>query len=191
MEELTDLFDMIVKSGGSEPGLVNGEAALKRAPWFKGLNPCAEILLGNKSFCNLVEVDVSKYYQDTSGLHKALTLAARMNYRQTIVDFRDGVLQEAWHLNNQFLRLCGVGVTGIVQREDLSEFDWKSFRYSAVTAARTMAKELNTEQRGFAPFGILEYWNIGMMGLNEFYRFYKKIFPAFIPNIPLFHHSTI
>lgn len=144
-EELEELFDMIVRSGGSEPGLVNGETALKRAPWFKGLNPCAEILLSNKSFCNLVEVDVAKFHGDSSGLHQAITLAARMNYRQTIVDFRDGVLQESWHLNNEFLRLCGVGVTGIVQRDDLSEFDWKSLKYSAVTAARTMAKELNLQ----------------------------------------------
>lgn len=144
-EELEDLFDMIVRSGGSEPGLVNGEAALKRAPWFKGLNPCAEILLANKSFCNLVEVDVAKFVGDSSGLHRAITLAARMNYRQTVVDFRDGILQESWHLNNEFLRLCGVGVTGIVQREDLSEYEWKSLKYSAVTAARSMAKELNLQ----------------------------------------------
>ena len=144
-EELEELFDIIVRSGGSEPGLVNGEAALKRAPWFKGLNPCAEILLSNKSFCNLVEVDAAKFYGDSAGLHKAITLAARMNYRQTVVDFRDGVLQESWHLNNEFLRLCGVGVTGIVQREDLSEFDWKSLKYSAVTAARSMAKELGLQ----------------------------------------------
>ena len=144
-EELTELFDLIVRSGGSEPGLVNGEAALRRAPWFKGLNPCAEILLSNKSFCNLVEVDVAKFYGNSSGLHRAITLAARMNYRQTVVDFRDGVLQESWHLNNEFLRLCGVGVTGIVQREDLSEYDWKALKYSAVTAARTMAKELNLQ----------------------------------------------
>jgi intein/homing endonuclease len=106
---------------------------------------CAEILLANKSFCNLVEVDVAKFYLDSSGLHRALTLAARMNYRQTVVDFRDGVLQEAWHLNNEFLRLCGAGVTGIVQRDDLDEFEWKSLKYSAVTAARTMAKELNLQ----------------------------------------------
>jgi ribonucleoside-triphosphate reductase len=144
-EELEDLFDLIVRTGGSEPGLVNGEAARKRAPWFKGLNPCAEILLSNKSFCNLVEVDVAKFYGDSAGLHKAISLAARMNYRQTVVDFRDGVLQESWHLNNEFLRLCGVGVTGIVQREDLSEYDWKSLKYSAVTAARSMAKELNLQ----------------------------------------------
>jgi adenosylcobalamin-dependent ribonucleoside-triphosphate reductase len=144
-EELEELFDLIVRHGGSEPGLVNGQAALKRAPWFKGLNPCAEILLSNKSFCNLVEVDVAKFYGDSSGLHRAISLAARMNYRQTVVDFRDGILQESWHLNNEFLRLCGVGVTGIVQREDLSEFDWKSLKYSAVTAARSMAKELNLQ----------------------------------------------
>ena len=144
-EELIELFDLIVRNGGSEPGLVNGETALKRAPWFHGLNPCAEILLANKSFCNLVEVDVSKFYGDSAGLYRAITLAARMNFRQTVVDFRDGVLQEAWHLNNEFLRLCGVGVTGIAQREDLSEFDWKSLKYSAVTAARIMAKELNLQ----------------------------------------------
>lgn len=144
-EELIKLFDMIVKSGGSEPGIVNGEAALKRAPYFSGLNPCAEVLLSNKSFCNLVEVDVAKYQGNSSGLHQAIILAARMNYRQTVVDFRDGILQESWHLNNEFLRLCGVGVTGIVQREDLSEYDWKSLKYSAVTAARRMAKELGLQ----------------------------------------------
>lgn len=144
-EQLEHLFDIIVKSGGSEPGLVNGEAALKRAPYFKGFNPCAEILLSNKSFCNLVEVDVAKFIGDSANLYRAISLAARMNYRQTVVDFRDGVLQESWHLNNEFLRLCGVGVTGIVQREDLSEYDWKALKYSAVVAARNMAKELGLQ----------------------------------------------
>ena len=143
--ELESLFTSIVRSGGSEPGLVNGTAAQKRAPWFKGVNPCAEILLGNKSFCNLVEVDVAKFLGDSAGLHEAINLAARMNYRQTVVDFRDGILQEAWHLNNEFLRLCGVGCTGISMRDDLSEFDWKSLKYTAVTSARRMAKELGLQ----------------------------------------------
>lgn len=143
--ELEEIFNLIVKSGGSEPGIINGEGALKRAPYFKGFNPCSEIILANKSFCNLVEVDVAKFTGNTAGLHKAITLAARMNYRQTVVDFRDGVLQESWHLNNEFLRLCGVGVTGIAQREDLSEYEWKSIKYSAVTAARIMAKELGLQ----------------------------------------------
>lgn len=143
--ELTEIFEGIVEAGGSEPGIINGDSARARAPWFKGVNPCAEILLGNKSFCNLVEVDVAKFKGDSAGLHRAIILAARMNYRQTVVDFRDGVLQEAWHINNAFLRLCGVGLTGIVQRDDLSSYELKDIRYSAVCAARRMAKELGLE----------------------------------------------
>ena len=143
--ELLAVFERMISNGGSEPGFVNGAAAKKRAPWFKGFNPCAEILLGNKSFCNLVEVDLAKFKGDNLGLHDAITLVARANYRQTIVDFRDGILQEAWHLNNNFLRLCGVGVTGIAQCDEMTEYDWKNLRYSAVAGARSMATELNLE----------------------------------------------
>ena len=144
-KELERIFEIMVDSGGSEPGFVNGDAALKRAPWFKGLNPCAEILLSNKSFCNLTEVDVSRFKGESALLHKTMEAIARANYRQTAVDFRDGILQEAWHLNNEFLRLCGTGVTGIVQRDDMTEYDWKSLRYTAVTGARSMAKELGLQ----------------------------------------------
>lgn len=49
--DLGDIFEVMMANGGSEPGLINAQAALKRAPWFKGVNPCAEILLGSKSFC--------------------------------------------------------------------------------------------------------------------------------------------
>jgi ribonucleoside-triphosphate reductase (formate) len=144
-EELREVFDIMVSSGGSEPGIVNGAAARERAPWFKGLNPCAEILLGSKSFCNLVEVDIAKFKGDVSGLYKAMALAARANYRQTIVDLRDGILQEAWHLNNEFLRLCGTGVTGIIQREDITKYEWKNLRDTAVWAAKNMAKEVGLQ----------------------------------------------
>ena len=49
--EIANIFKLMVDSGGSEPGFINQKAATKRAPWFKGANPCVEILLGNKSFC--------------------------------------------------------------------------------------------------------------------------------------------
>lgn len=39
--ELQGLFSMMLASGGSEPGIINAEAAIKKAPWFKGVNPCA------------------------------------------------------------------------------------------------------------------------------------------------------
>jgi ribonucleoside-triphosphate reductase len=144
-EQLEEVFQLMIDSGGSEPGFVNGAAAIMRAPWFKGLNPCAEILLGNKSFCNLVELDLAKFGDDMEAIHKAITILARANYRQTIVDFRDGVLQESWHLNNEHLRLCGVSLTGIAQFDHRTEYEWKNIRYSAVTAARGMAAELKLE----------------------------------------------
>lgn len=101
-----------------------------------------EILLGNKSFCNLTETDLAKFKGDTAGLHEAIKLAARANYRQTCVDLRDGILQEAWHLNNYFMRLCGVGITGIAARPDLGSYDYEYLKRSATSAAMEMAAEL-------------------------------------------------
>lgn len=140
--ELEHIFNLMVESGGSEPGFINAVTATKRAPWFKGVNPCAEILLGNKSFCNLTEVDVAKFKGDSNGLRRAIHLAARANYRQTCVNLRDGILQEAWHLNNEFLRLCGVGLTGIVRRPDLSSYDYAELQRTATAGAYGMADEL-------------------------------------------------
>jgi adenosylcobalamin-dependent ribonucleoside-triphosphate reductase len=141
--ELEKLFQLMLDSGGSEPGFINAAEAERRAPWFKGCNPCVEILLGNKSFCNLTEVNVLAFKGDKVGLENALRLAARMNYRQTMVNLRDEILQEAWHLNNDFLHLCGVGLTGIRARPDLTRYDFKRMRNIAVSAAYSMANELN------------------------------------------------
>lgn len=143
-EELEHIFGLMLEAGGSEPGFINGQAARRRAPWFKGCNPCVEILLVNKGFCNLVEIDLSKFKGDSAGLRRAITIAARANYRQTCVNLRDGILQEAWHLNNEFLRLCGVGLTGIATRPDLKAYDLQELQRTAVAAAYSMADELGT-----------------------------------------------
>jgi len=142
-EELEKVFEIMLDAGGSEPGIINAQEAERRAPWFKGCNPCVEILLGNKSFCNLTEVNVLSFKGDKIGLERALYLAARMNYRQTMVNLRDEILQEAWHLNNDFLHLCGVGLTGIRARPDLTAYDFKRMRNIAVSAAYSMANELD------------------------------------------------
>lgn len=140
---LREIFDIMVRSGGSEPGFINGSAALARAPWFSGVNPCAEILLGNRSFCNLVEFDISKYVDNYSTTEKDLRTLARANYRQTVVNLNDGLLQGAWHENNEYLRLCGVGLTGIVAHNRLTAYDYKLLRNNAVIGAYSMADELN------------------------------------------------
>ena len=146
--ELSYIFDRMVEAGGSEPGFINAEAALKRAPHFKGVNPCAEILLGNKSFCNLVEVDWGKYLDDFEGLQKAVYLAARANYRQTCVNLDDGILQRSWHELNEFLRLCGVGATGIVKWLDQQEYLYNnipSMLNNIASSARQGANDIADE----------------------------------------------
>ncbi len=142
--ELVDIFARMVEAGGSEPGFINAVAATTRAPWFSTLNPCAEILLPNKGFCNLVEINVAAFIGDDEGLGRALYIMARANYRQTCVNLDDGVLQESWHSNNDFLRLCGVGLTGIAQRPDLKHTQLDFMRQVATHAANEMADELGT-----------------------------------------------
>ena len=146
-QSLKRYFSIILKSGGSEPGLINAAHALRRAPYFKGVNPCAEILLGNRSFCNLVETVLYRFNGDSEGLHYAHWLCARANYRQTCVNLDDGVLQRGWHELNEFLRLCGAGVTGIVSWEDHQDAQaWQDLRNTAVDAANGMADDLGMQR---------------------------------------------
>lgn len=37
--KLKEIFKLMEESGGSEPGMINAETALRRAPWFAGVNP--------------------------------------------------------------------------------------------------------------------------------------------------------
>lgn len=145
-DELDYVFNIISKSGGSEPGIINGKNARTRAPWFYGVNPCAEILLGNKSFCNLSELDLGKFRNDSGGMERALWVLSRANYRQTLVNLDDGILQRTWHENNEYLRLCGVGLTGIARRDDLTPYDYKKLKNIAVHGAYSMADELGTQR---------------------------------------------
>jgi ribonucleoside-triphosphate reductase len=58
------------------------------------------------------------------------------------VDLRDGILQDAWHQTNENLRLCGVGICGVARRPDVTDYDLKTLRNSAVAGAYSMADEL-------------------------------------------------
>ena len=147
--DLRYIFDRMTEAGGSEPGFVNAAAALKRASWFKGGNPCFEILLGNHNFCNLVEIDWGKLIGlSESEIRDVIYAIARANYRQTCVDLDDGILQRTWHELNEFLRLCGVGATGIIKMMDFQSTDanQKEFlvaaRDAAISGAYSMADDL-------------------------------------------------
>lgn len=143
-EDITTLFALMEAAGGSEPGFINFEEGKRRAPWMSGVNPCAEILLPNKGFCNLVEINLSHFNgKKALKLWRTAELLARANYRQTCVNLVDGILQRAWHENNEFLRLCGVGVTGVAEWEPVGDpAVWRMLRDKVKRSAYKMADEL-------------------------------------------------
>lgn len=144
-EKLNRLLRNVLRGG--EPGLYNLAAARRAAPWVEGTNPCGEIRLPSKGFCNLVQVVWSRFNGDFAGLTRATYVMARANYRQTQVSMRDGVLQLQWDDNNRLLRLCGVSPTGIVGSD--VEFDtdkMEMLRYWAIAGANDMADELGSNR---------------------------------------------
>lgn len=164
IETISSFIDLMVQSGGSEPGFRNNHQARLRAKWSKGTNPCAEILLPNKGFCNLVELNIShpSFAYDPNhpwplmsqegwyNLCKAAVLISRANYRQTCVNLSDGILQAAWHENNQNLHLCGVGLTGIACRQDLDSEQYQYLRTVVRKAVDDMADELGLSRSAAA-----------------------------------------
>ena len=140
-DTIVSLLNRILDTG--EPGFVNAAAARERAPEMEGLNPCAEILLPEKGFCNLMQVVFHRFNGDLPGLHRALWLAGRANYRQTCVSMRDGVLQLGWDDNQKILRLCGVSPTGYVAWEGLNDPTMLQFAAQAARdGANSMADDL-------------------------------------------------
>lgn len=143
-QDLSEIFGMLNKGGNGEPGFVNAQQMLARAPWAKGLNPCFEILLPDGGTCNLVTIALDKFKDDTEGLLEAARLISRANYRQTIVDFNDGILQEKWNLTNAHLHLCGVSLMGVAMRPDMLAYDYTRLERVITHASYSMAEELGT-----------------------------------------------
>lgn len=113
----------LVKSKSGERGIFNREAAQKQASkWGRrdptlnyGTNPCSEILLRDKSFCNLTECVVRS--TDTfETLKRKVELATILGTIQsTLTDFQ--FLSEEWKKNTEEERLLGVSLTGIMDHQ--------------------------------------------------------------------------
>lgn len=142
-QRVVDLLTTILEGG--EPGFINAAEAKRRAPEFETSNPCAEILLPDKGFCNLVQVVWHRFNDNLDGLLRAQWIAARANYRQTCVNMKDGVLQLAWDNNQHLLRLCGVAPLGYVAWEGMNDPEMLvQARDAARSGADSMADELGT-----------------------------------------------
>jgi len=122
MEEWVSL----VKSKSGERGIFNRVAAQHQAAkWGRrdkdrsyGTNPCSEIILRDKQFCNLTEVVVRA--DDTfDSLKRKVELATILGTIQsTLTSFQ--FLSEDWKKNTEEERLLGVSLTGIMDNEVMS-----------------------------------------------------------------------
>ena len=122
MREWLSLYDS--KSG--ERGIFNRQAAEKQAAKngrreeYKdfGCNPCSEIILRNKQFCNLTEV-VVRANDNWSTLSDKVELATILGtFQATLTNFR--YLTKAWKTNTEEEALLGVSLTGIMDNKLLS-----------------------------------------------------------------------
>lgn len=144
-EEMKKLFDIMMQGGGSEPGFINEKAFKENAPYYQILNPCAEISLPDRGFCNLHEINLLALNDLTDEeAFDAVYIIARSNYRQTLVDFKkDPILTNQWDENNKFLRLTGVGLTGVVQWKHFENPEMvKRLKETVLKGVNDMADEL-------------------------------------------------
>jgi ribonucleoside-diphosphate reductase alpha chain len=109
--EFYDIMQACYKSQAGEPGIF----WTNDLDW--GTNPCAEIALRSRQFCNLTEINVAAA-DDELNLRSMVWAATVLGTLQAgFTDF--GYIHPDWSRNAQEDALLGVGMTGQAQRPDL------------------------------------------------------------------------
>jgi len=145
------------ESKSGERGIFNRQAAEEQAAKngrreeYKdfGCNPCSEIILRNKQFCNLTEVVVRP--NDTwKDLERKVELATILGtFQATLTNFR--YLTKAWKDNTEEEALLGVSLTGIMDNTKLIKGDnlpkrLEAFKSVSVRKNKEWAKKLGIKQ---------------------------------------------
>lgn len=92
----------------------------KREPGHQwGTNPCSEIILRPKQFCNLTEV-IARADDTKATLTRKIELAAKLGTMQACLTNFKG-LTKRWTTNTEEERLLGVSITGIMDNQILAQ----------------------------------------------------------------------
>ena len=125
--ELMDEWVALMKSGTGERGIFNRGSLEKTMPERRikllqkkykrkgfigqvGTNPCGEIILQSKQFCNLSEVIARASDTEKTLLRKAKLATLLGTYQSTLTNFN--YISEEWTTNCRAERLLGVSITG-------------------------------------------------------------------------------
>jgi ribonucleoside-triphosphate reductase len=124
----------LVKSKSGERGIFNRVAAQRQAARYGrrspdldyGCNPCSEIILRDKQFCNLTEV-VVRERDSSEDIQRKIRVATVLGTIQCgFTDF--GFISSEWKRNCEEERLLGVSLTGIYDNDITSGRDVKDVR---------------------------------------------------------------
>ncbi len=119
--EFLDEWISLMKGGSGERGIFNRGSLSKQVParrWkvlekdvdTAGTNPCGEIILKSKQFCNLSEIVARAEDTEATLMKKARLAAILGTYQSTLTDFK--YLSKEWKKNCEEERLLGVSITG-------------------------------------------------------------------------------
>ena len=155
MDEWKALYDS--KSG--ERGIFNRESAVKMASkngrrntedYQFGTNPCSEIILRNREFCNLSEVVIRESDTRESLLEKVRLATILGTFQSTLTNFK--YVSSSWKKNCEEERLLGVSLTGIMdcQYTNGKKGDLKSLleelKVEAVKVNKEFAQKIGINQ---------------------------------------------
>ena len=154
METFMDEWLSLVKSKSGERGIFNRVASQKQAnKWGRrddslnyGTNPCSEIILRDKQFCNLTEV-VVRANDTKETLTRKVQLATLLGTLQSnLTNFQ--FLSAEWTKNTKEERLLGVSLTGIMDAKITSNPDpifLEELKHEANKTNKKYAKMLDIE----------------------------------------------
>ena len=153
METFMDEWVSLVKSKSGERGIFNRVAAQVQAEkqgrekdLNYGTNPCSEIILRDKQFCNLTEV-VVRANDTKETLTRKVQLATILGTLQSnLTNFQ--FLSAEWTKNTKEERLLGVSLTGIMDAKITSNPDpifLEELKHEANKTNKKYAKMLDIE----------------------------------------------
>lgn len=148
MEEWTSLY----RSKSGERGIFNREASKRQASkngrrdfsFEFGTNPCSEIILRPKQFCNLTEVVIRDTDSYESIARKVRLASILGTFQSTLTYFP--YLSKDWKKNTEEERLLGLSLTGILDNQLMSGRDDRNSPLDVtLEALKNVAIESNAE----------------------------------------------
>ena len=197
-EEFLNEWTSLVKSKSGERGIFNRDGLEKQLParrWAAikdekqiGLNPCGEIYLRSRQFCNLTSI-VIRPKDTVATLKKKMELATLLGtYQSTLTNF--GYLSKKWKDNCEAERLLGVSLTGYYDNTTIrNDKVLDTLRLDAIETNKKYAKRFGINQ-STAITCVKPHGNSGQLlgvgsGMHPWYA------PYFIRRVRISHTDTL